>query len=124
MTWKEVAAAILELGPAQQSEEATVFPPEGCPATEAVPVTGFSHLPIPGWQHVLLTGKMPNFPDSREPESTPVAGVTIEQFIRILQAGSQPKNLLYQDGKPVLSMAILHEGRNAVTIELSTKAVE
>lgn len=49
MTWNDLASAILAMTPAEQQEQALVFPPPGCPHDAAVPITG------------LITGSSPVF---------------------------------------------------------------
>lgn len=65
MTWNELAAAILGLTTAEQSEQALVFPPPGCPHDSAVPITGIvgPNSPIFGPKPsapMLSTGKPPH----------------------------------------------------------------
>jgi hypothetical protein len=62
MTLRALAAAILALPAAQQDKTATVYPPQGCPASERVPVTAL--LLVGGSENdpgdpVISTGKKP-----------------------------------------------------------------
>lgn len=61
MTYKELSDAILALPDAQQQEPAQVWPPEGCPAAEGVPVVGLTEYDPPRRKSVVFisTGKKP-----------------------------------------------------------------
>lgn len=59
MTYKELAAAILALPTEALDEQAVVWPPQACPETSAVPVTGLDNLPVKKFVPVIVTGKKP-----------------------------------------------------------------
>ncbi len=57
MTFHQLALAIMALPIDQQSAQAGVWPPSGCPASEFVPVTGLETAP--DGKPVISTGKAP-----------------------------------------------------------------
>lgn len=62
MTYKELAEAILKLDPFEQGTRAVVWPPQGCPASEPVPITELKALKptkTVAAGIVMLTGKNP-----------------------------------------------------------------